>query len=37
MSVISVTYDTCLVYKISDLGTFDFSYSKAVFVCIPAI
>ena len=30
MSVISVTYSTCLVYNVSDLGTSDFSYTKAI-------
>ena len=30
MSVISVTYSTCLVYNVSYLGTSDFSYTKAI-------
>ena len=30
MGVISVTYSMCLVYKISDLRTFNFSDSKAI-------
>ena len=30
MSVISVTYCTCLVYKIWDLRTFNFCHTKAI-------
>ena len=30
MSVISVTYSTCLAYNVSHLRTSDFSYAKAV-------
>ena len=30
MSVISVNYSMCLVYNVSDLRTFDFSYAKAI-------
>ena len=33
MSVFSVTYCTCLVYKISDLRTFNFQYTKAILYC----
>ena len=30
MSMIRVTYSTCLVYKFSDLRTFDFGHTKAI-------
>ena len=30
MSVISLTYSTCLAYNVSDLRTSDFSYTKAI-------
>ena len=30
MSVFSVTYCTCLVYKFSDLRTFNFQSTKAI-------
>ena len=30
MSVISLTYSTCVVYNVSDLRTSDFSYTKAI-------
>ena len=30
MSVISVSYCTCLVYRISDLRTFNFYHTKAI-------
>ena len=30
MSVISVSYCTCLVYRISDLRTFNFFHTKAI-------
>ena len=30
MSVISLSYSTCLVHKVSDLGTFDFKDTKAI-------
>ena len=42
MSVISVTYCTCVVYIISDLRTFNFLHTKAIdcwseyFVYFPA-
>ena len=37
MSVISVTYSTCLACNVSHLGTSDFSYSKAIAHCRSAI
>ena len=30
MSVISLSYSTCLARKVSDLGTFDFQDTKAI-------